>query len=109
MTQKEIWKQFREEARSKGLKTYIGRPCIHGHGNKRYVVSDTCKECNRIGASKYRKTNKKDALRRTKEWYIRNKDRIKEKQKILLYKNFQIFEKMSYGNLCIISPFSSLS
>lgn len=28
--------------------TYPGKPCVHGHGTKRYVSNNYCVECRRI-------------------------------------------------------------
>lgn len=48
--------------------TFIGEPCIHGHGNKRYFSSaKECVECVRLRVARQRKEGK-----RRNDAYVRN-------------------------------------
>lgn len=38
----------RSEAKAKGLKRYIGKPCKYGHSGERYTRSAECCECRRL-------------------------------------------------------------
>jgi len=55
--------QSRDEAARAGRVTYHGKPCNHGHGTERYVLSNACVHCDRSNA---------------KRQYERRKARVKE-------------------------------
>lgn len=42
----------RTEAAKAGRITYEGKPCIHGHGMERYVLSNGCVICDRNNAKR---------------------------------------------------------
>jgi hypothetical protein len=45
----------RIEAQGKGLRRYMGTPCINGHSGERYICGD-CIECAAVRAAKYKST-----------------------------------------------------
>lgn len=45
----------------KPLRTYMGRPCRHGHGGERYVRTGGCVECKRASVERYQESD--EALR----------------------------------------------
>ena len=70
----------RKEARARGLKHYFtGEPCKRGHISPRYVSCKMCTACNNE-RSLVNYHNNKDAIStRRKNYYQREKDRIKKK------------------------------
>ena len=38
----------KQEAMRQGKAHYIGKPCKHGHGGKKYTLKGRCVECARI-------------------------------------------------------------
>lgn len=50
----------RSEAKARGLKRYIGRPCKYGHSGERYTRSAECCECKRIGFAEWTKANREN-------------------------------------------------
>lgn len=74
----------RKEALAVGEKTYFtGKPCKHGHVNKRYTSTRQCLGCHKSGvyetkeekmARYYRNHGRNKKLKR--QWYHKNKDKI---------------------------------
>jgi hypothetical protein len=65
----------RREALAKGRRTYIGKPCPHGHDGARYAISGCCIEC--VRAIARRRLTKKGRA------HIRKLDRARERRKKL--------------------------
>ena len=45
----------RKEAKARGLKHYIGKPCKHGHIGERFVTSGNCFDCYRLKSAEQTK------------------------------------------------------
>lgn len=76
----------KQEAKLLGYKFYFtGKPCKHGHVCNRYVISNTCRECNRM---KSRNNNTyKCRVEYYRQYHIKNKERIKKRNEEFLIKN----------------------
>ncbi len=46
--QRGVVKRPRVRRSQKPTETYVGKPCLHGHGGLRYVANGVCVECNGI-------------------------------------------------------------
>ena len=93
----------RKSAKAAGLKRYFtGKPCKHGHVDWRYVCDHSCAECCRQKVAADIKSNpekrkrhqetrklrrqaspqlRREAVKRTSDWVIKNKERVKEYRK----------------------------
>jgi hypothetical protein len=45
----------KQEAMRQGKAHYIGKPCKHGHGGKKYTLKGRCVECARIYYDQWRR------------------------------------------------------
>lgn len=54
----------REQAMARGLPTYKGRPCKHGHDGTRYVTSCDCVQC-----AKARRRSTSNVRRDREDWH----------------------------------------
>lgn len=86
----------RQQAILEGKKTYLGRPCKHGHGKERHIPSGLCTTCydasmNRITAwqrgarDHYNEYSRKAQARwreENRDWYNRRAREWRAKQKL---------------------------
>lgn len=69
----------RSDAKLKNERFYFtGKPCIRGHLSKRNTKSGLCLECSKISSSLFRKSNKEYYNNFNKEYYQKNKEKIKK-------------------------------
>ena len=65
--------------------TFVGKPCLHGHGGVRYKSNKHCVECSKRNKAYFQewKSENREKLRLdSKEWYKNNKERKRAVQKL---------------------------
>lgn len=89
----------RADAKSRGDMFYFtGKPCKHGHVDRRRVVSRVCIKCisnqgkvyyikNKEKISKYRSENKVKLKESRRKTYIKNRDRVSKRSRDYYYNN----------------------
>lgn len=78
----------RQEARSQGLKFYFtGKPCEHGHVDKRRVVNGSCFLCERNASRKYVRLHAEQQRQKSKAVYHANPEKAKLKRQKWVEKN----------------------
>ena len=65
-------------------KTYLGKPCKHGHDGTRYKSNSICVKCHKKYAhvcKNWIEKNKERHLSNSQEWYKNHKEQKRQKQK----------------------------
>lgn len=72
----------RAEAKALGLKHFeTGRPCVHGHMDKRFTAGGRCMECARLSSKLWNKEHPDIIRVRLTNWSLENPERRAEHQR----------------------------
>lgn len=71
----------KQEALACGDKTYVGKPCPHGHDGTRYTSGSHCVECTLEKSKQYYAENKDLHYSRCRNWLERNRDKSSERER----------------------------
>lgn len=58
---------------------FTGKPCKHGHINKRYTKSGLCVSCSKNNYTKFNSTNPNRLKELQQTWYEKNKEKVIQK------------------------------